>query len=128
VPLKTSQIVSTKSAPPAKFLAPTPSVSEKEISRVLPRLSFRLMLVLVTLSAVVAFTVRQAFAGSSIAMALIFVVSNVAISFAFFAILFLIAWIPAVIGRDRLEDLNLGNPFSIDQLPPRVLPPRDPGT
>lgn len=109
-------------------VAPTASVSEKEISRVLPRLSFRLMLIVVTLTAAVAFTFRQASAGSSLAAAIIYSLLAVSLSFALFAVLFLIAWIPAVIGRDRFEDVNLGNPFSIDQLPPQVLPPRDPGT
>ena len=94
----------------------------------LPRLSFRFLLTAVTLGACVAFTIRLALAGSPIAVAVMYSLTTLAICFALFAILFLIAWIPAVIGRDRLEDVHLGNPFSIDQLPPQVLPPREPGT
>jgi hypothetical protein len=112
----------------ANSFAPTASVSEKEISRVLPRMSFRLMLTVVTIAAGIAFTFRQASAGSSLAAAIIYSLLAVALSFALFAVLFLIAWIPAVIGKDRFEDVNRGNPFSNDQLPPQVLPPRDPGT
>lgn len=109
-------------------LATTPSISEKEISRALPRLSFRFMLGIVTIGAGIAFAARNAFDGSVFATAVIYSIATVAISFGLFAALFLIAWIPAILGRDSLEDLNLGNPFSIDQLPPQVLPPRDPGT
>ena len=97
-------------------------------SRALPRLSFRVVLGVVTLTAFVAFTVRQSWAGSPLATAILYSLATVALCFAAFGVLFLIAWIPAVIGRDGLEDVHRGNPFSLDQLPPQLLPPRDPGT
>jgi RsiW-degrading membrane proteinase PrsW (M82 family) len=117
----------------AKPLAPTassatPSVTTIQRSRVLPKLSFRVLLTIVTVTAVVAFAARLANAGSPLATALVFVVGLLAGLFALFAILFLIAWVPAIIGRDRWEDVHKGNPFAADQLPPQVLPPREPGT
>jgi hypothetical protein len=45
------------------------------------------------------------------------------VCFACFAALFLLAWIPALIGRDRWEDVVKGNPFAEGQLPPQLLPP-----
>lgn len=117
----------------AKPLAPnagtaTPSVTSIERSRALPKLSFRVLLIVVTMAALVAFAGRMANAGSPLALSLIFVVGLVAGLFALFALLFLIAWVPAIIGRDRWEDVKHGNPFAADQLPPQVLPPREPGT
>jgi hypothetical protein len=106
----------------------TPSVLPLERSRVLPRVSFRMMLSIVTLAAVVAFTLRLAWLDSPLALAIIYSLTTLAICFALFAILFLIAWIPAVIGRDQLQDVQHGSPFAVDQLPPQLLPPREPGT
>lgn len=106
----------------------TPSVMQIEPSRALPRLSFRFLLTAVTLAAVSAFTLRLALAGSSLAIAIIYSLATLVICFALFAALFVIAWIPAVVGRDPLDDIHLGNPFSLDQLPPQVLPAREPGT
>ena len=86
------------------------------------------MLTLVTLAAGVAFTLRLAWAGSPLASAIIYSLTTLAACFSLFAALFVIAWIPAVIGRDQMEDVQLGSPFSLDPLPPQVLPPREPGT
>lgn len=108
--------------------AVTPSVMQVEASRALPRLSFRFLLIVVTVAAVIAFTLRLAWAGGPVAIAIIYSLAMLAICFGVFAALFLIAWIPAMVGRDPLEGIHLGNPFSVDQLPPQVLPPREPGT
>ncbi len=106
----------------------TPSVSPIERSRLLPRLSFRFMMAVVTVAALLAFILRLALIGSPLASALIYSLLTVGLCFGAFAVLFLIAWIPAVISRDRFGDVQLGSPFSEDQLPPQVLPPREPGT
>jgi len=106
----------------------TASVSEKETSRVLPRVSFRLMMTIVTAVAALAMGIRLALLGSPLAMGMVYAFATLLLTLAVFAALFLIAWVPAVLGRDELEDIHLGSPFSIDQLPPQVLPPRDPGT
>lgn len=105
-----------------------PSVLPRERSRLLPRISFRFVLLVVTATALAAYILRLAWDGSPLATALMYSLATVVICFAAFGLLFLIAWIPAAIGRDGLEDVIRGNPFSIDQLPPQLLPPREPGT
>ena len=106
----------------------TASVSEKEISRVLPRISFRLIMTFVTAVAALAMGVRLTLLGSPLAVGIVYAAATLLLTLAVFAALFLVAWVPAVFGRDELEDVHLGSPFSVDQLPPQVLPPRDPGT
>jgi len=105
---------------------PTPSVLDKDTNRLLPQVSFRTMMLVATVTAMVAFTTRLALGGSMIAISFVNAVATLVITFVCFAILFVIAWIPAVIGYDSLEDTNLGSPFAEDQLPPQVIPPRDP--
>ena len=114
--------------PPAQMTTAVPSVTSKERSRMMPRLSFRFTLIVVTLTACAALTYRYAFHGSAFAEAAIYSLSSIVVVFALFAVQFLLALIPAVIGQDRLEDVHLGNPFAGNQLPPQLLPPRDPGT
>ncbi len=106
----------------------TPSVLSKERSRVLPRVSFRLALGIVTAVAFAALSYRYSQSGSILASAFVDAATTLIISFVVYALLFLIAWIPAVVGRDHLEDVNRGSPFAADQLPPQLLTPRDPGT
>jgi len=108
--------------------SPTPSVMRKERSRALPRLSFQFALSVVTLTATGALAFRYAQQGSAIAGAVIYALVSILVTFGLFAALFLIAWIPATIGQDQLEDIHKGNPFSGNQMPPQLLPPRDPGT
>jgi hypothetical protein len=130
VSIDSFESVSTSSAsePSGNMATMTPSVTPIQRSRLLPRLSFRVLLGLVTVAAVLAFVGRMAVFGSPFALAVLFSLGTIALVFVIFAILFLIAWVPAVIGRDPYQDVHLGNPFSADQLPPQVLPPRDPGT
>jgi hypothetical protein len=113
---------------PSQSIVSTPSVTPIQRSRFLPQLSFRVLLGVVTVAAVLALVGRAAVFGSPFAVAVLFALGTIASIFIVFAVLFLIAWIPAVIGRDPYEDVHMGNPFSADQLPPQVLPPRDPGT
>jgi len=113
-PLKTS----VDDTPPA-------SVQPRTRGSVLPQYSFRTVLIGITLLALAAFGYRQATLGAVWAEALTFTAAVLVALFAGFAILFLIAWIPALIGRDRWEDVSKGNPFANGQLPPQILPPVD---
>ena len=105
----------------------TPSVEPVQRGRLLPRISFRAALTSVTLCAVVAWCVRQAVAGSVLAGAVVAVLICLAACFAMYMVLFLFAWVPAYLGRDRWADVQRGNPFANGQLPPQILPPRSPG-
>ncbi len=78
-----------------------------------------------TVAAIAALVLRAANADSAIARAAIYALATLAATFGLFAVLFVIAWFPAVIGRDPWEDVNRGSPFAAQQLPPQVLPPRD---
>jgi len=105
--------------------SPPASVQPRTRSSLLPQYSFRTVFIGITLLALAAFAYRQATLGAVWAEALTFAASVLVALFSAFAILFLIAWIPALIGRDRWEDVSKGNPFANGQLPPQVLPPVD---
>ena len=104
----------------------TPSVEPAQQGRLLPRVSFRTALLTVTLCAVIAWCVRQAAAGAMLAGAVVAVLACLAACFALYIVLFLFAWVPAYLGRDRWADVHRGNPFADGQLPPQILPPRSP--
>ena len=104
----------------------TPSVEPAQRGRLLPRISFRAALSVVTLCAVIAWCVRQAAAGEVIAGAVVAMLGCVAICFALYIAMFVFAWVPAYLGRDRWADVQRGNPFADGQLPPQILPPRSP--
>ncbi len=73
-----------------------PSVEPVLRSRLLPRISFKMMLFLTTFSAVVAAVARVAGNGGELAKAVMASIGFVAACFAGFAILFLISWSVAV--------------------------------
>jgi hypothetical protein len=73
-----------------------PSVEPVLRSRLLPRISFKVMLFLTTFSAVVAAVARIAGNGGELAKAVMTSIGFVAACFAAFAILFLISWSVAV--------------------------------
>lgn len=108
---------------------PTPvvpaSVQPKAEARVLPQFSFRTVGVGMTVLVLAAFIYRRSMLGSVWAEALVFATATILVCFACFAALFLLAWIPALIGRDRWEDVVKGNPFAEGQLPPQLLPPAE---
>jgi len=101
------------------------SVPPRVAPRLLPQYSFRTVVIGVSGLALLAFTYRQASQGNAWAEALIFAVAVLLACFVCFGVLFLIAWIPALIGSDKWEDVGQGNPFADGQLPPQVLPPID---
>jgi hypothetical protein len=102
------------------------AASGPEESRLLPQYSFRSMAVGMTTLALAAFAYRQSSRGSIWAESLVFATATIGICFLAYAVLFLIAWVPALLVREPSEDIGLGNPFADAQLPPQVLPPRDP--
>lgn len=118
--------------PPAPPTVPPPmpdpapaSVPPRAPTRVLPQYSFRTAAATVTLLALAAFVYRQAARGNTLAEAIVFAAAVILACFACYAVLFLIAWIPALIGRDTWEDVGRGSPFAAGQLPPQVLPPAE---
>ncbi len=106
-------------------LPPPASVQPRVRSRVLPQYSFRSVIIGTTLLALAAFVFRQSMFGAVWAQALVFATSVILCCFIGFAVLFLIAWVPALIGRESWEDVSKGNPFADGQLPPQLLPPTE---
>lgn len=99
------------------------SLPPSEDSGILPRYGFRWMLAISTVAALLAFAYRQASGGSAVAQAVIVAAGFLACCFALYGVLYLVAWIPALVGRDRFQDIGQGNPFADGQLPPQILPP-----
>ena len=107
-------------------------------SQLLPQYSFRTMAVGLTTLALAAFALRQSTRGSIWAEALVFAAGTIVVCFLAYAALFLIAWVPALIGRDQADDFApdnpfdtpfaspFDNPFADGQLPAQVVPPRAP--
>lgn len=95
-------------------------------SRVLPRISFRSVMGLTVVAAVIAAVARSAGDGTTFAKAVIVALSLLAFFFALTAIAFLLAWITARLMVGRFDNAREGNPFAKDQLPPQLLKPREP--
>ncbi|TWU21529.1 hypothetical protein Pla52o_37160 [Novipirellula galeiformis] len=95
-------------------------------SRMLPRVSFRLVFAITTLSAIVAALARQAGDGGALATAVMTALLVPAICFALFAMLFLFAWaITSLWFQGDDQDTLHGSPFAAGQLPPQIMPPRE---
>ncbi|MFG0260921.1 MAG: hypothetical protein ACF788_00815 [Novipirellula sp. JB048] len=95
-------------------------------SRLLPRVSFRLVFAITTLAAILAALARQAGDGGALASAAITALLVPLLGFALSAILFLFAWAVTslwFVGDD--QDTLHGSPFAAGQLPPQVMPPRE---
>lgn len=105
--------------------SPPASVQLPVRSRLLPQYSFRTVMIGTTALALAAFVYRQSTLGAVWAEAVVFASAVILCCFVGFALLFLIAWIPASIGRDSWEDVAKGNPFADGQLPPQLLPPTE---
>lgn len=104
---------------------PPASVQPRARSQVLPQYSFRTVIIGTTLLALAAFVYRQSIFGTVWARSFVFAASVILCCFIAFAVLFLIAWVPALIGKDSWEDVSKGNPFADGQLPPQLLPPTE---
>jgi len=95
-------------------------------SRLLPRVSFRFMLVLTFLTALFYAVARAAGDGGAVAFAIVAAVLFPAACFAVFCILFLFTWaISSLWYRDDSAEALKGSPFAEGQLPPQILPPRE---
>lgn len=96
-------------------------------SRLLPRISFRLMMFLTALAAGGSAIARAAGDGGVLAKAIVTIMLVLAIFFVASAMSYLLAWAVARIAVGRVDNSLKGNPFAKDQLPPQVIRPREPG-
>ena len=103
----------------------TPSVEPVVRSRLLPKLSSRVLFALTTLAAVIAAVARLAGEGGELAYAAIVGLGFIAACFVLFALLFLVAWAISSLWYEGEPDALEGNPFAEGQLPPQLLPPRE---
>lgn len=104
----------------------TPSVEPVLRSRLLPRISFRLIFVVTTGVAVAAAVARAAGEGGALAFSVLMAMAVPLACFALFISLFLICWIVSSLWYESEDDTLKGSPFAEGQLPPQILPPRDP--
>ncbi len=96
-------------------------------SRLLPRISFQSLFALTTLSALIASLARVAGDGGALALAVMVAIAFPLSCFLLFAILFLFSWAITFLWYDQEEEDTLkGSPFAAGQLPPQIMPPRDP--
>jgi hypothetical protein len=95
-------------------------------SRMLPRISLGFLFVLTTLGALLAAIARAADQGIALAIAAIAALGFVAACFVTFALLFFICRTVAYLNGNSVTDATTGSPFSEGQLPPQILPPREP--
>lgn len=112
--------------PPLRADAAPESVLPPERGGLLPQYSFRTVVILMTAVVFAAFAFRQAWLGEVWAQAFAVISGFLVACFTLYAILYLIAWIPARLGRDDDWEVMHGNPFADGQLPPQLLPPSDP--
>jgi hypothetical protein len=103
----------------------TPSVEPVLRSRLLPRVSFRLLLALTALAAVIAALARAAGAGVALAHAAMAGLLFVAVCMGLFTLLFLVAWSISRLWFEGESEALHGSPFAEGQLPPQILPPRE---
>lgn len=107
------------------FTLKTPSVEPVVRSRLLPRVSFRLLFALTTLAAVLAAVARAAGSGAAAAKAVMVGLGFLVACFLVFTLLFLISWCVSSLRVEPDDDAMQGSPFADGQLPPQILPPRE---
>lgn len=110
---------------PEPIITPTPSMQPVIRSRVLPRISFRMMMLVTALAAVLAATTRAAGNGAVFAKGALAMVGFVAVFFAMSSFAFLVSWMTARLTVERVDNSREGSPFAQDQLPPQQLKPRE---
>ncbi len=103
----------------------TPSSEPVLRSRLVPKISFRWLFAVTTLSAIIAAVARAAGEGGALAMAVMAMVGFVLACFSLFIFLFLISWAVSSLWYAGDDDALKGNPFSEGQLPPQILAPRE---
>jgi hypothetical protein len=94
-------------------------------SRLLPRVSFRFVLALMTLSALIAAVGRAAGEGAATAWAALVAFGFLAACFLLFMLLFLVCWGISLVWYEGEPAAGKGSPFAEGQLPPQILPPRE---
>ncbi len=104
----------------------TPSVEPVLRSRLLPRISSRWLFALTSLAAVISAVARVAGQGSAAAYSVVAAVVYLAIIFSLFSLLFFLVRGVSLIWYAPPPEAHDGSPFAADQLPPQILPPRDP--
>ncbi|MCC9656801.1 hypothetical protein [Rhodopirellula halodulae] len=110
---------------PEPIITPTPSIQPVIRSRVLPRISFRMMMLLTAMAAVLAAVTRAAGNGAIFAKAVLAFVGVLAVFTAMAALAFLVSWSVARMTIGRVDQSRQGSPFAKDQLPPQLLKPRE---
>ncbi len=91
----------------------------------LPRVSFRWLFGVTTAAAILAAVARAAGSGAALAGAAVVALGFIAICFALFVLVFFISWAISSLWYEPEDDTHKGSPFSQDQLPPQILPPRE---
>ncbi|WP_246112951.1 hypothetical protein [Allorhodopirellula solitaria] len=94
-------------------------------SRVLPRISFRTLMIGTVVAAVIAAIARAAGDGATFAKAVTVAIALLGLFFLLAAGAFLLAWLTARLAIGRFDNTREGNPFAKDQLPPQLLKPRE---
>lgn len=102
------------------------SMQPVERSRVLPRISFRAMLVWTAIAAIIASVARAAGDGAILGKAVVAALALLVLFFLLAAFAFLVSWATAKLVIGRFDNAREGNPFAKDQLPPQLLKPREP--
>jgi hypothetical protein len=85
-----------------------------------------MMFALMTLAAIVAAIARTAGNGTAYGVGTLVAVGFIVACFVCFALVFLVAWSVATLTYRGDSDELKGSPFAADQLPPQILPPREP--
>jgi hypothetical protein len=101
------------------------SVDAPVRSQLLPKLSFRFFFGLTLLGAVVAATARAAGSGSEMATGVLGAIVFLVMVWAVLVLVFLFSWAIAIVWYTA-DDEAPTNPFAEGQLPPQILPPKDP--
>jgi hypothetical protein len=94
-------------------------------SQLLPKLSFRFFFGLTLVGAIVAATARAAGSGSEMASGVLAAILFLAMTMAAMVVVFLFSWLIAIFWYTA-DDEAPANPFAEGQLPPQILPPKDP--
>ena len=83
-----------------------------------------------TLAALIAAVAKSAGAGGALAYAIMYGLALLLACFSMFAVLFLISWSISSLwhSADLDQQNNSKSPFAEGQLPPQVLPPRNPSS
>ena len=107
-------------------LVNTPSVEPVLKSRLLPRISFRFMFLLTLGFALLGAATRSAVEGYAFAIAVLAFIGCLVIFFVACMFVFVLTWAMSLPLRRSRENPTQGSPFADGQLPPQILPPRNP--